>query len=161
MRPHRRGHHAGAAAAGVGLIGGWWVAGGRLGWSWCVTVERGRVVMATLCEQGAVELRVAGPQLALSSFSSPASPLHLPLPNRSAPPQQDVMRLDDTARMNTPGLAAGNWTWRVGGSDVWRQLGDEQAALQRMIQEYDRAPTGGIRGPAPGGGRAGSASFRQ
>ena len=32
------------------------------------------------------------------------------------------MRLDDTARMNTPGRAEGNWSWRVGGPDVWRQL---------------------------------------
>lgn len=39
---------------------------------------------------------------------------------------QDIMRLDDTARMNTPGLAAGNWSWRVGGPDVWRQLASEQ-----------------------------------
>ncbi|KAL4434072.1 hypothetical protein ABPG75_000513 [Micractinium tetrahymenae] len=72
---------------------------------------------------------------------------------------QDIMRLDDTARMNTPGRAAGNWTWRVGGSDVWRQLRDEQAQLRGWIQEYDRAPPGGIRAAPPAPGRAGTTSF--
>lgn len=70
------------------------------------------------------------------------------------------MRLDDSARMNTPGRAAGNWTWRVGGPDVWRQLADEQAALRAMIAEYDRAAPGGLRAPPAGAGRSGSASFR-
>ncbi len=31
---------------------------------------------------------------------------------------QDVMRLDNQARMNTPGKAAGNWAWRVGDASV-------------------------------------------
>ncbi len=70
------------------------------------------------------------------------------------------MRLDDTARMNTPGRAAGNWTWRVGDSDVWRQLREEQAQLRAWIQEYDRAPSGGIRAAPPAPGRAGKASFQ-
>lgn len=73
---------------------------------------------------------------------------------------QDVMRLDDSARMNVPGRAAGNWAWRVGGPDVWRQLADEQATLRGMIRQYDRAPPGGLRAPASGAGLSGSASFR-
>ena len=28
-------------------------------------------------------------------------------------PLQDVLMLDDTARMNVPGVAAGNWTWQA------------------------------------------------
>ncbi len=71
------------------------------------------------------------------------------------------MRLDDTARMNTPGRAEGNWTWRVGGPDVWRQLADEQAALRSMIHEYDRAPAGGLAPSPAGAGRSGAASFRK
>ena len=71
---------------------------------------------------------------------------------------QDIMRLDDTARMNTPGLAAGNWTWRVGGSDVWRQLADEQAELAGMVHRYDRAPPGGLP-QKRSSGRSGSAEF--
>jgi 4-alpha-glucanotransferase len=26
---------------------------------------------------------------------------------------QDILRLDETARMNIPGNAAGNWAWRA------------------------------------------------
>jgi 4-alpha-glucanotransferase len=74
---------------------------------------------------------------------------------------QDIMRLDDTARMNTPGRAEGNWTWRVGASDVWRQLADEQAALRSMIHEYDRAPSGGLAPSPAAAGRSGAASFRK
>lgn len=71
------------------------------------------------------------------------------------------MRLDDTARMNVPGRAEGNWAWRVGGSDVWRQLADEQAALRSMIHEYDRAPAGGLAPSPAAAGRSGAASFRK
>ncbi|MDB5260983.1 MAG: malto-oligosyltrehalose synthase, partial [Adhaeribacter sp.] len=28
-------------------------------------------------------------------------------------PLQDVLALDETARINTPGAAAGNWGWRL------------------------------------------------
>lgn len=37
-------------------------------------------------------------------------------------PMQDVLRLDNSARMNTPGVAAGNWTWRLGPEGCWAQL---------------------------------------
>lgn len=73
---------------------------------------------------------------------------------------QDVMRLDDTARMNTPGRAEGNWTWRVGHSDVWRQLGDEQAQLRTWVQQYDRAPPGGVRTPPAHPGRPGGVDYQ-
>lgn len=33
-------------------------------------------------------------------------------------PMQDVLRLGDEARMNTPGMATGNWGWRM----TWEQL---------------------------------------
>ncbi len=35
---------------------------------------------------------------------------------------QDVLRLDNTGRMNTPGVAAGNWSWRMGPAGVFSQL---------------------------------------
>jgi 4-alpha-glucanotransferase len=69
------------------------------------------------------------------------------------------MRLDDTARMNTPGKAAGNWSWRVGDSSIWRQLHAEQAALQEMISMYDRAPSGGTPARPPASGRSGGVTF--
>ena len=52
------------------------------------------------------------------------------------------MRLDNSARMNTPGKAAGNWAWRVGGSDVWSQLEPEATELKRLSYVYDRLPKG-------------------
>lgn len=73
---------------------------------------------------------------------------------------QDIMRLDDTARMNTPGVAKGNWGWRVGDSGIWQQLHSEQEALRSMVGMYDRSPPGGIRPPPPpASGRSGHASF--
>lgn len=44
------------------------------------------------------------------------------------------MRLDDSARMNTPGKAAGNWAWRVGGSSIWDELRAESADLLAITQ---------------------------
>eukprot|EP00887_Chlorella_sp_A99_P003420 scaffold7.g3420.t1 len=72
----------------------------------------------------------------------------------------DIMRLDDRARMNTPGRAAGNWTWRVGDSGVWEQLRPEQAALRHMIEQCDRLAPGAPPAPAPAAGHVGAARFR-
>lgn len=55
---------------------------------------------------------------------------------------QDIMRLDNTARMNIPGKAEGNWAWRVGSPDVWQQLSEEAAELQRLAYVYNRLPKG-------------------
>lgn len=55
---------------------------------------------------------------------------------------QDVMRLDNTARMNTPGVAAGNWQWRVGGSSVWKELGKEAVDLRSVANFTGRLPYG-------------------
>jgi len=53
---------------------------------------------------------------------------------------QDVMRLDNSARMNTPGKAAGNWAWRVGDSSVWKELKKEATELKELAYTYDRLP---------------------
>jgi hypothetical protein len=50
------------------------------------------------------------------------------------------MRLDDSARMNTPGKAAGNWAWRVGETWVWDCLKDESEQLRKLVEMYDRLP---------------------
>jgi 4-alpha-glucanotransferase len=52
------------------------------------------------------------------------------------------MRLDNSARMNTPGKAAGNWAWRVGSSGVWARLAPEAKALREMAHAYGRLPRG-------------------
>ena len=33
-------------------------------------------------------------------------------------PLQDVLGLDDAARMNVPGVAEGNWSWQAAWEDV-------------------------------------------
>lgn len=51
-------------------------------------------------------------------------------------PMQDVLRLDNSARMNTPGVAAGNWAWRMG--PVLGRLGAEAEQLRAMLYRYNR-----------------------
>ena len=52
-------------------------------------------------------------------------------------PMQDVLRLGSEARMNTPGQAWGNWSWRF----TWSQVPDWVAgALAEMTRTYGRAP---------------------
>jgi 4-alpha-glucanotransferase len=54
------------------------------------------------------------------------------------------MRLDNSARMNTPGVAKGNWTWRAGESDVWQKLEVEAKQLRRLAFAFDRLPEGEV-----------------
>jgi len=44
-------------------------------------------------------------------------------------PMQDILALDTTHRMNTPGTASGNWHWRFN----WQQLTAGQADLFRKL----------------------------
>jgi len=46
-------------------------------------------------------------------------------------PMQDVLQLGDGQRMNTPGVAAGNWRWRF----EWDQLSTDQTAWWRQRVE--------------------------
>jgi 4-alpha-glucanotransferase len=52
-------------------------------------------------------------------------------------PMQDVLGLDGAHRMNVPGTAEGNWTWRF----RWEQVQPElPARLTKLIKLYGRAP---------------------
>ena len=42
--------------------------------------------------------------------------------NMAIVPMQDVLCLDSWARLNTPGVAQGNWSWRFTEEDMSRQL---------------------------------------
>ncbi|KAK9794332.1 hypothetical protein WJX73_001909 [Symbiochloris irregularis] len=55
---------------------------------------------------------------------------------------QDVMRLDNKARMNFPGTIEGNWAWRVGDSGVWAKLKAEAKALRALASSFDRLAPG-------------------
>lgn len=55
---------------------------------------------------------------------------------------QDILRLDDSARMNTPGIALGNWSWRF----LPHQMDPALASgLALLVHAYGRA--GGVREP--------------
>jgi 4-alpha-glucanotransferase len=60
----------------------------------------------------------------------------------SPAPNQDVMRLDNSARMNVPGRAAGNWAWRAGDAGLWARLEPEARELRAMAYAYGRLPKG-------------------
>ena len=50
-------------------------------------------------------------------------------------PMQDLLLLDEKARMNTPGTASGNWDWRF----EWKQLKDEyKGELKELTDKYNR-----------------------
>lgn len=50
-------------------------------------------------------------------------------------PMQDVLGLDSAARMNTPGIAAGNWGWRFS----WSQLRpNHKRFLKQITEKYNR-----------------------
>jgi len=50
-------------------------------------------------------------------------------------PMQDILSLDSEHRMNIPGTADGNWTWRFN----WSQLADDTAArLNGLTRQYGR-----------------------
>lgn len=51
---------------------------------------------------------------------------------------QDVLALDNEARMNTPGKAVGNWAWRMGDAGIWTTLKTSALRLYHMNKLYDR-----------------------
>ena len=48
------------------------------------------------------------------------------------------MRLDNTARMNTPGVAKGNWGWRIGDESIWERLAPEAKELRALAHKSFR-----------------------
>ncbi|HLL51586.1 MAG TPA: 4-alpha-glucanotransferase [Thermomicrobiales bacterium] len=56
--------------------------------------------------------------------------------DRAIAPLQDVMRLDDDARMNTPGSAIGNWAWRYAPHQLHEGLAD---GLRELTDTYGRS----------------------
>jgi 4-alpha-glucanotransferase len=56
----------------------------------------------------------------------------------SLTPLQDVLRLGESARMNLPGRAAGNWAWRFSDGDFTQE---HVRNLSRLSHTYGRATT--------------------
>ena len=46
-------------------------------------------------------------------------------------PMQDVLSLDNQARMNTPGVTGGNWAWRMKGENIDGTLIEKLLKLNR------------------------------
>lgn len=66
---------------------------------------------------------------------------------RAIAPLQDVMRLDDDARMNTPGSPIGNWGWRYAPHQLHEGLAD---GLKELSETYGRGvQAAGLRGFDP------------
>ena len=54
---------------------------------------------------------------------------------------QDVFMLDDSARMNVPGVAEGNWSWRIPGEsvrDAFSDAEDRAAWFRELAKKTDR-----------------------
>ncbi|MFT4037374.1 MAG: 4-alpha-glucanotransferase [Thermomicrobiales bacterium] len=61
---------------------------------------------------------------------------------RALAPLQDIMRLDDAARMNTPGRASGNWGWRYAPYQLHEGLAD---GLRDLTETYGRGTSTEVR----------------
>ncbi len=53
--------------------------------------------------------------------------------NWAVVPMQDLLNLDGSGRMNTPGTTAGNWAWRMSGRYPKKRLARELSALTRRF----------------------------
>ena len=51
-------------------------------------------------------------------------------------PMQDLLRLDNSARMNLPGSTENNWLWRMGAGDLRNELADELMGLTILYARY-------------------------
>lgn len=78
-------------------------------------------------------------------LGQPTMPLHCALihaalssvANLAVIPMQDILELDSSHRMNTPGTIEGNWRWRF----QWHQLLDERAGrLAHLVGLFNRNP---------------------
>ena len=47
---------------------------------------------------------------------------------------QDVLGLDGSARMNTPGKASGNWKWRMSWAELRGAISDQSKFLRSMCE---------------------------
>ena len=57
-------------------------------------------------------------------------------------PLQDILGLDNRARMNVPGQAEGNWTWRVSTNALTPKIAERLRALGATYGRVQRVPIG-------------------
>jgi hypothetical protein len=65
---------------------------------------------------------------------------------------QDLLSLGNEARMNLPGVADGNWNWRMLPEQLTSLAGDTGQKLHQFCRLYDRLPVGTsiVKNPAHG-----------
>lgn len=101
-----------------------------LGWWWCESGPADRDRMREAVGQD----EIAEPHWALIEMGM-ASPAHTFIA-----PLQDVIGLGASARMNQPGIATGQWRWRVTPEQLERAPWDR---LKALTIEHNRAPATG------------------
>lgn len=78
--------------------------------------------------------------LGCDRVSMPCALVHAALAsvaNLAVIPMQDILELDSSHRMNTPGTTEGNWQWRF----AWEQLTELRAIkFARMVRMFGRVP---------------------
>jgi 4-alpha-glucanotransferase len=95
-----------------------------LGWFRGATPKQQRHALRYLGASAETDL----PERAIRALhASPAAAAILPM--------QDVLGLDSSARMNTPGTTEGNWRWRLAPEQL---RGDDAERLAALVREYDR-----------------------
>lgn len=65
-------------------------------------------------------------------------------------PMQDVLGLDSSARMNTPGTTEGNWRWRLAPGQLRREDAERLATLAHEYDRVDRFESQSWRGMKSG-----------
>lgn len=53
-------------------------------------------------------------------------------------PLQDLLQLDGSARMNMPGVAEGNWGWRLAGGELTSKIAKELGSLTEMYNRLSQ-----------------------
>ena len=109
-----------------------------LGWFQGASEEERARALAYLCVESSREADMPW-ALIEGGMASVAATCIIPL--------QDIMGLDNDARMNLPGTTEGNWAWRAGGGGVWEELSGEAQRLRGLAQRFGRNPP---RVPPPG-----------
>jgi 4-alpha-glucanotransferase len=95
-----------------------------LGWFRTASPKQRRHALRYLGASAETDL----PQRAMGAlYASPAAAVILPM--------QDVLGLDSSARMNTPGTTEGNWRWRLAPEQV---RGVDAERLATLAREHDR-----------------------
>jgi 4-alpha-glucanotransferase len=126
-------HGAGDLGAGARAFADWLAAAGQ---SWSRSAEQAARERASAIEYlaGPGATRLAGPphlELLRALYASVADTMIAPL--------QDVLGLGSDARMNIPGVAEGNWGWRIPDGALTEVRARELRALAALYERTEQS----------------------